>query len=404
MKHSQKQSRFVIASYLAGHMCNAPLFGIYTLLPFIMFNELQGSGLQITVLMAVKPVVAILSTYWSSLIANRSERIKANIVWGTILGVCPTLFLPFFHNNWFYIAAFAAYFFTERAVIPAWMELLKTRLSSEIMSRSVAKGSLICYIATAVIPVGVSRLFDHNIALWKAIFVVAGFFSLARILMLWWLPSEKRSVQKESFSLLQPWKRSLQLLQKRPDFAWYQLIFFFGGLGIMITQPAFPRFVGQVLQLSYTELAMAIAFAKGIGFLLTNSFWSKKIHDWNFHLFCSVVAVIAALSLLLIITSSWWGPGIYFSCFLYGVMQAGSQLSWQMAGPIFSGTEDSSLYTSVNILLVGIRGCIGPFLGGFIVEQFGLSFPYIVGSVLCCMGAICGLFSYYTNRNCILQF
>ena len=43
-------------------------------------------------------------------------------------------------------------------------------------------------------------------------------------------------------------------------------------------------------------------------------------------------------------------------------MQAGSELSWNMSGPLFSKQEESSSYTSVNIVTAGIRGlhCASP--------------------------------------------
>jgi hypothetical protein len=55
---------------------------------------------------------------------------------------------------------------------------------------------------------------------------------------------------------------------------------------------------------------------------------------------------------------------------LYGAMQAGSELSWNLSGPILARNEDSWIYSSVNVASVGIRGCIAPLLGSLLCAHF----------------------------------
>ena len=42
-----------------------------------------------------------------------------------------------------------------------------------------------------------------------------------------------------------------------------------GGAGLMFMQPVLPIFSEETLKLSYTELALAFAFCKGISFILS---------------------------------------------------------------------------------------------------------------------------------------
>ncbi len=398
----------VVRAYLWGFVLNAPLFSLYGLLPFILCKDLKASGLQITALITIKPVVAILSTYWSAAVAGRSDRLKRNIGWGIFFGLLPSLFFPMVAGlgNWVYILGFAAYFFAERAIIPAWMEALKITVERSAMSRTVSQGSLVAFVAAAIFPVLVGPWLDANIAVWRWLFVGAAFLASTRILLLlyWFSVPGRRELRRETSLLLRPWKNCVGLLRRRPDFAWYQLVFFFGGLGIMVTQPALPRFVDTFLHLSYTELALAFALCKGVGFVFANPFWSRWIHRVNLYYFSSAVTIAAAISLSLILLSPYHSLLIYGAFLVYGVMQAGSQLSWQMGGPIFSGDEDSSSYTSVNVLLVGVRGCIGPVAGGLICSALGLKIPYILGSLLCLVGAGCGLVgSRLQHRGTVAQ-
>ena len=375
------------ALYTNSFLANAPLFAIYTLLPFLLVKELGATGLQITVLISLKPLVAIFSTYWSALV----QRPKQCLLGATIIGLVPTLLYPFYSNNWLFIMAFGCYFFAERAVIPTWMEILK-QLPGKSFSGSTARGSLINFLAASILPVIVAPYFDAGAWPWSWIFCLCAILSFGRLIAISRLSPEYENpvVQSSSSALLMPWKSTYRLLVRRPDFALFQLIFLFGGLGIMVTQPALPHFVEKVLGLTYTELAIAIALCKGVGFILTNPFWSSWVRKVNLYLFSGVVTLFAAASLLLVVVSAHVHLAFYLAFICYGIMQAGSQLSWQMSGPIFAGAEESSPYTNANIMMVGLRGCIGPYAGGLVASFLGLSAVYILGTVLCLGGSMVG--------------
>jgi len=278
------------------------------------------------------------------------------------------------------------------------MEILKISLKREEQSAAVSAGSLVTFVMASFVPLFIGSWMDVNAEIWKFLFPVLGLFSLSRVILqsMVCFPQEesKRSTTDPwSFRkfVFHPWNLSWKTLRGRFDFSYYQLIFFFGGLGLMVMQPALPRFVEGVLRLSYTELAFAFAVCKGLGFFATSPLWAYRIHRTNIFSFCGFVALSAACSIALIILSQRFPLCIYFASFCYGAMQAGSQLSWQLGGPIFSPLEDSSAYTSVNVILVGIRGCIGPFVGAFIYSFMGEMMPFFLGCGLCLVGGIAGI-------------
>lgn len=84
---------------------------------------------------------------------------------------------------------------------------------------------------------------------------------------------------------------------------------------------------------------------------------------------------------------------LYIAYFIYGVMQGGSELSWNLSGPIFSQKEDSIDYTNVNTLSVGIRGMFAPALGGLLYCFTDSVAVLAVGSLFCLLAAE-RLFSY----------
>ena len=89
------------------------------------------------------------------------------------------------------------------------------------------------------------------------------------------------------------------------------------------------------------------------------------------------------LPLALMLAASGVTGLIYAAFFCYGIMQAGSHLSWHLAGPHFSGEENSAPFTSLNVALVGLRGLIGPLFGGLLVSKLSLTAPFWVGICLC---------------------
>jgi hypothetical protein len=78
---------------------------------------------------------------------------------------------------------------------------------------------------------------------------------------------------------------------------------------------------------------------------------------------------------------------LYLAYALYGVMQAGSDLSWNMSGPIFAKDEDSTPFSETNVLAVGIRGCIVPSLGALLYSATNVTTVMVAGSLLCVLAA-----------------
>jgi hypothetical protein len=79
---------------------------------------------------------------------------------------------------------------------------------------------------------------------------------------------------------------------------------------------------------------------------------------------------------------------VFFAYIIYGVMQAGSELSWHLSGPVFSGTEDSSPYSSVNVLSAGLRGCVAPCIGALLCSYSNAVIVLMIGGILCLLASL----------------
>jgi predicted MFS family arabinose efflux permease len=385
--------------FIGSHLLNAPLWAMYTLLVFIFYKDLHASPLQITLLISSKPVVAIASFYWNSFVEKRHDLLKKSIGCASVIGLLPCFFFPFIDNNWFYIFAFAVYMMASRAIIPAWMEILKIKIHAEARSKIFSIGSSINYLTSLFFPLFISRWMDNSPGIWRwGFFIAAGISLLSNFLLVTIpLPQEKppplNDKQNLKDTLVQPWRNFIKLMRARPDFAHFQLIFMCGGLGLMIMQPALPVFTLEVLHLSYTELVIAISVCKGIGFALTTRIWALFFNKINIYILTFLICFLATLFPIFLITASLHWIWVYVAYFVYGIMQAGSEMCWNLSGPRFARKENSAAFTGINVVLVGLRGCVGPFLGGYLGFIANSYLPLIVGGFFCLCGTGCAIYS-----------
>lgn len=360
---------------------NAPFWAMYNLLPFILYKELHASSYQVTLLIALKPIVSLFSIYWSSYTHNRPDALVKNVVSSTVLSHLPFFCLPFYHPPWFVITISAVYMMLERGAKPAWMELLKQHVPERKREKLFSWVSTTSYLAAGLLPPLFGFWMDAMPNVWSWIFPIVSLLALLPVGFQIQMRGGKRSA-KRAISLKNPWVESYRLLKTNTLFTFFQIAFFLGGAGIMMMQPALPAFFMDKLSLNYGEIALALTMFKGIGFALTSRFWAHKLPKSSIFYLSGWVTLIMALSACILMAAPFWHYFVFVSYLFYGIMQAGSELIWHLSGPIFSKEEDSSLYTSVNIVLVGVRGLFAPFLGMWFM-QFETILPMIVGTVFC---------------------
>lgn len=374
---------------------NTPFWALFGMLPFILYKDLHGTPVQVAVMITLKPMVSLFSLYWSIWVNKRKDRLIPNVVWATILGHAPFLLFPFVQSPWYFVGAFGFYMLMARGMLPAWMEILKLNVPNGKRERIFAFSSAFEYVGAGLLPFILGALLDSYYQSWRWIFPITSLVAIAAVILQRKIPIaiEKEVLVVESAlslknQLLQPWKQAWQLLKERRDFAAMQMGFMLGGAGLMIMQPALPMFFMDALHLSYTELAIALTLCKGVGFALTSPLWSRWLNRTDIYRFLSRVTAVAMLfpfGLMLAQTHLIW---LYLAYILYGVMQAGSELGWNLSGPIFAKQEDSSPYSSVNVLTVGLRGCLIPPLGSFLCLWGSSHVVMILGGFLCFLATV----------------
>jgi predicted MFS family arabinose efflux permease len=368
-----------------------------------MIKDLGATSFQIVLLTMVKPVASIFSFYWSERISRKKESLKMNLLGAGLFGRIPFIAALFFDNTWLLIIASALYMLFLRASIPAWMEMIKVNLPGkgvreQLFSVSAALG----YGEGILVAIGVGSLLDNHVGLWKIFYLGALVLGIIGIIVQVALPVREMKVKeniegvakkplfRERF--IRPWIDCIELMKERSDFRRFQWAFMVGGLGLMIIQPIIPIFFAETLKLSYRDLLIAYSICKGLGFVLTSRLWGKALSKIPVSWFTSFVLVGFGIFPLLIILAEYSSIWLYLAYFVYGIAQAGSHLIWHLSGPIFAGEQHSSRYSGINIVLVGIRGTLGPPLGGLLAICFGPTKVLFISALLCIGGTSAMLF------------
>ena len=377
-------------AFILSNLVACPFFGIFALLPMILCKELNTSSFQNSTLVALKPLTALLASYWSCSFSLGKHRLS--LLWAYFLKFLPFVFASFFSNPWIFILAFGIHMLLLRGTIPSWMELLKQNLSSASRGKICALSSTINYLCTALLPFLFCWILDEVKGSWRGIFVLTSLLGMSSIGFILKIASPSQSNPKKNDTktlrshLSKPWKSAKHLLRRHPDFLHFQIGFFLGGAGLMVIQAVIPKYFTDYLKLSYTKMFLAVCFCKGIGFTIASPLWVKLFNRCEIFTFCARIPLLAAIFPILLIFAHFHGFFIFLAYLLYGIMQAGSELSWKMSGPIFSRENESTPYSSINVLAVGVRGGIFPYLGALLFIYGGPYLVFTVGGFLCLTG------------------
>lgn len=376
-----------------GLLCE-PLMQAYMFIPFILRKDLGASVFQLAILSTLKYWPAIFLVYWSSQVNDRKDKLKNNVIWSGIFSRIPFLFFPFITSSWSCIVLAAIYMLFYKAGTPAWLEILRLNLPGKERAPLYAVGAAYAYaIGVLFLPL-MGHWMDHDNELWRWVFPIVALVGMFSVPLQTRIPIEdeklvKAPIQKISLwkKISQPWIKSYRLLKSRPDFAHFHWGYMLCGSGILITQPVVPILCVDYLKLSYTDFALALSVFKGLGLACASTVWGRVFQKISiFHVTGYVFILVGLFPLFLIFstTSILW---LFLAHLVYGIALAGNHVSWNLAGPSFAGDNDSSPFSTVNVVLLGLRACVAPTIGSILCHFFGPFFVLGLSSFCCLISA-----------------
>jgi hypothetical protein len=384
-------------------LSNEPFIVLYAILPFIIRKDLGASLIQLSILASLRPFLSIFSFYWSAKLTRQRHLLRSNLIGAWLLARLPFLFVPWISNAWYIIFCCSVYELLNRSGNPALIELLKINLQKDPRERIYNLCFILSFLESILLGFIITAILNKNIISWPILLGMATLISLSSIFLQMQVPLPASLTvgvpvrQKFSEKIITPWKDAFALLKLKPDFFRFQCGFMLGGIGLMLASPSLSLFCIDFLRLSHSEITFGRSVLMGVGVIGSSYFWRKMISNqkteqllinilvgFSLYLFCLYLAGIHLLF-------------FYFSFILYGLAQAGSHLLWNLSGPLFAGSDDSSQFSRVNILMVGLRGSIAPAVGGLLCNYFGPGPIILLGSAICFSGA-CYMLSSKTKK------
>jgi len=395
MDNPAKSLRFVKTRFalLWMHLANEPFVALFTLLGFILRKDLGASTLQLSVLAITSPVLALFSFYWSFALTRNTAKLLPNLMGAWILGRLPFLLIPWFHSVWYLIFAAAIYQLFYRAGTPALMEILKQNVDKKPRESLFSSAYLLGFIESVLLGLFVGKFLDCHAQAWKILFIGAALLSVSSVIFQRRIPLLRPIIDKSAppathGTLVQPWKDCLHLMKTYPEFATFQWGFMIGGFGLMLINPALIIYYAETLLLSHENLTTARYIFMGVGVLLSTLLWRKALSLYPISRLTLLILLGFGLFPLVLLCAKASLAFLYLAFLLYGIAQAGSHLLWHLSGTLFASEEESSSkYTGTNVLMVGIRGLLGPLLGGILTAALGPITVLVLGALICLFGA-----------------
>jgi len=124
----------------------------------------------------------------------------------------------------------------------------------------------------------------------------------------------------------------------------------------------------------------------GIGVVISSSAWGRAMGRFPLAPLTGSIIFLFALFPAFLLLSTTGIAWLYIAYIVYGIAQGGSHIVWHLSGPLFSGRDDSSLYSGVNVVMQGLRGMIFPFLGSLLCNVTGPLFVLGLGLAFCLYG------------------
>ncbi|MBS0605168.1 MAG: MFS transporter [Verrucomicrobia bacterium] len=368
-----------------------PLISLYTLIPFILRKDFGSSMFQVSLFITLRPVLSVFSFYWSAYLKEGKGRLIANLISASLLAYLPFLFFPWVDNFGFLLLASAMYQLFSKAAIPSLIEVLKRNIPKAPREHAFSLFFILSFVESGILGLLLGGLLDSHAFDWKMLFFFASLIGLSSIfffirLKVPELPKKQQRGEVPA-SLAHPWKESFRLMRERTDFAHFQGAFMFGGSALMLMAPALSSYYADTLSLTYTNITTARFIFMAIGVAGSSLLWKKGLSLvplLKLTLWVLVGFGLFPIALLMAQIDLWF---LYLAFFIYGVAQAGSHLIWNLSGTYFSSDQDSSPYTRVNILMLGLRGAVMPLIGGLLCDLLGPTPVLILGMFLCLYGA-----------------
>lgn len=398
-----------------GAVLGEPLAISMFLLKPILSRDFHATDYQLALFNMLKHAVTLFSVYGSLWALNKRERLRPQLVWTGLVLRLPFLLFAWITNTWWALLAVGIHMLVGKAGNPAWFEIMRLNLPKEQRTRIYAASSAICCIEGLFLGWGAKRVMHQYPDSWRLLIPVSAVVGLLALWWVWRIPvppktepetpkpalgQERHSAQDLLNFFARPWKTGWALIKERSDFRIFQLGYLICGGGILLFQPLMANFCVRELHITdYSTLIDIFSIYLSIGFAISMYSWNRSLHLGLFKA-SALVCLFFGLHILCLIAAHFCHGHHIFQkdapkfllCaaqVIYGIGMGGSHVLWNMSGTIFCREgEDSSIYTTTNMISLGVRAITMSLLGAYLSNVIGYLYILYISAGCCAIGGL----------------
>ena len=192
---------------------------------------------------------------------------------------------------------------------------------------------------------------------------------------------------------------SFRLFKENKDIRYLVLTFMIPGIGMLLMIPALPIIEVRLAHLSNTQIGILFGL-NGIVWFLFSILWGKLADRFNiiFIIFQLSFLSLGAMALFYTYTQNFWG--LLLGNIFCGIGGSAIAVGWRVQAIRFKQYETEDI-AGLHLFTCGVRGLIVPFIGAFIIHQFGVNANMLIALGFLFSGFI--LFFQLRKKNIILN-
>ena len=350
--------------------------------PFIglvLRRELGATPLQLAVMSSAGGGCLLLSLRWARAFHGRPP--LPYLVWPGFVARGVFLLVPFVGSAWSFVGLVIARDFFGAAAAPAQAAVVERVYPRAQRGRALG----MIRMAGAVLGIGLAlaagQLFERVGYRW--IFVGAALLGMAASLRQRRLavPEPETVGGEPPPGLYGAW------LTVRDDHAFRRLLVasFLFGFGCWIQTPAHPLLLVDVLGVSASQVGVLAAVA-AIATLAGSAYWGWLVDRRSSLEALRVMYLVGAATPLIYYLA--WSPWVLVaSSVTDSLLAVGLELVWMTAVIDVAGPQRTAQYVAIGATLAGVRGVMGPLVGGLVIHAFGVHTVYLLAAILTLSGA-----------------
>jgi hypothetical protein len=385
------------------HILNEPMVALYTLLPFILVKDFGAGPLEVSLFISLRPILTFFSYFWGINLSRKKSDLIPNVMTAYVLAYLPFAILSLTGNIWLILLSAGFYQLFYKAGLPGWIEVMQKNLPTQVRDNIFSLSFVLGFVISGTIGIFLGFLLDANPNYLRGLLSAFSVIGLSNFFLLKKIPQPSPTQEsatpplQKRVNFTTALTESLRLLRTTPDFWIFQVAFTLGAGSLMLMSPSLSLFYVSVLSLSHAQITLARFLFMALGVVASSFFWKQGLQRFHVNVLSIWLLIGFGFFALTMLIAQMHLYCLYLAFFLYGISQSGSHLVWNLSGPIFAKGNVSIPYTSVNLLMVGVRGLIFPMLGGIFATFLPIQVVIGIGMLTCFIGAFV-LHKYYPQR------